>query len=82
MVLTTSIATMQDSDSLHRHKMEKYMVIVVQAFDHEAPGGSLINVTSIELMENKPDVALKRAKALIERKHYRISNIVENYVKS
>jgi hypothetical protein len=62
--------------------MNKYMVIVVQAHDGETPQGQLLNVTTIELMEDDPDRAVKRAKKLIKRKHYRVSQIIENYVKS
>lgn len=62
--------------------MNKYMVIVVQAHDGETPQGQLMNVTSLELMESDPKVALKRAKKLIKKKHYRISQVIETYVKS
>ena len=62
--------------------MKKYTVVVVQAHDGETPQGQLLNVTSLELMEADPDVAIKRAKKLIKRKHYRVSQVIENYVKS
>lgn len=61
--------------------MNKYMVIVVQAHDGETPQGQLLNVTTLELMEDDPKQAVKRAKKLVKRKHYRVSQIIENYVK-
>lgn len=62
--------------------MNKYTVIVVQAHEGETPQGQLLNVTTLELMEDDPKVALKRAKKLVKKKHYRISQVIENYVKS
>jgi len=61
--------------------MNTYLVIVVQAHDGETPQGQLLNVTTLELMEDDPKQAVKRAKKLVKRKHYRVSQIIENYVK-
>lgn len=61
--------------------MQKYIVIVIQGFNEEAPGGHLIDVCNIELMEDDPNVALERAKKLISKKFYRVASIIENYVK-
>lgn len=58
------------------------MVIVVQAFEAETPTGQLLDLTSLELMEDDPQKALDRAKSLITKKHYRVAQIIENYVKS
>jgi hypothetical protein len=58
---------------------EKYTVILIQAHEGETPDGHLVDVTTIELMEGDPEVALKRARKLIKKKHYRISSIIENY---
>ena len=57
----------------------KYMVIVVQAYEDEEPRDALKNVTVIELMESSPKRAIQRAKKLISRKHYRVSRIIENF---
>lgn len=62
--------------------MEKYTVIIIQAHDGETPDGRVMNVTTIELMEQDPEIALKRAKDLIKKKFYRVSQIIENYAKS
>jgi hypothetical protein len=58
---------------------EKYLVIIIQAHEGEMPDGRILDATTIELMDDDPKEALKRAKKLIHKKHYRISNIMENY---
>jgi|WetSurSiteA1Bulk_404760.scaffolds.fasta_scaffold71021_2 hypothetical protein len=62
--------------------MQKYLVIVIQAHDAETPEGRLMNVCTLQLMESDPEVAIKRAKKLVQRKFYRVAEIIENYVKS
>ena len=62
--------------------MEKYMVVVIQAHDAETPEGRLMNICTLQLMEKTPDEAVKRAKQLVKRKFYRVSEVIENYVKS
>lgn len=61
--------------------MQKYIVIIVQAHDGETPEGRLMNNCTLQLMENDPEVAVKRAKKLINKKFYRVAEIIENYVK-
>jgi hypothetical protein len=61
--------------------MEKYLVVVVQAHDAETPEGRLMNVCTLQLMEDDPEKAIKRAKKLVSRKFYRVSEVIENYVK-
>lgn len=62
--------------------MEKYLVIVVQAHDAETPEGRLMNICTLQLMEDDPEKAVQRAKKLVKRKFYRVAEIIENYVKS
>ena len=62
--------------------MQKYMVVVVQAHDGETPEGRLLNICTLQLMDDDPEKALTKAKGLIKKKYYRIAEIIENYVKS
>ena len=62
--------------------MEKYIVIAIQGYEVKLEDGRLVGSVEIQLMENDINVALKRAKKLIKKPFYRVSNIVENYVKS
>jgi hypothetical protein len=62
--------------------MTKYMVIVIQAHDGETPEGRLMNICTLQLMEDDPEEALKKAKLLIKKKFYRVAEVIENYVKS
>lgn len=61
--------------------LRKYMVVIIEAYEDFIPPDTLSNVTTIELMETDPQVALERAKKLIEKKNYRIHKIIENFIK-
>ena len=59
--------------------MKKYTLIVVHAYELQTEQGQLHNSTEISLIEDDVEVALKRAKKLIKKKHYRVSRITEFY---
>lgn len=41
--------------------------------------GSLFDLVSMEFIEDDPKIAIKRAKQLIKKKEYRVSNIIERF---
>jgi len=53
------------------------LVFIVQAHQGEMPNTQLSDVCTVELMCETGEEALKRAKKLINKKHYRISHIIE-----
>ncbi len=58
------------------------LVFIIQGYSHEEPTTStLFDLTTIELVEDTAEKALERAKALIEKPHYRVSKIIETFVK-
>lgn len=61
--------------------MTRDMVFVVQAYESEDAGGHLNYVTELQLFCKTGKEALKRAKKLIKKNHYRISKIVEKDLK-
>ena len=62
--------------------MDKYIVIIIQAHDGETPEGRLMNVCTLQLMEDNVDKAAARAKKIITKKFYRVAEVIENYVKT
>ena len=61
--------------------MKKYMVVVVQAYELQTEQGQLLNSVEIALIDDSPDNALKRAKKLVKKAHYRIAKVTEFYDK-
>ena len=60
--------------------MNKYLVFVIQAYNEEI-GEKLTDFVELQLMEDTYEEALKRARKIIQKKHYRLSSVLENYVK-
>lgn len=54
-----------------------HLIFVIQAYESKSDTGQLSDTVTIELIDTKPESALKRTKELIKRKFYRISNIIE-----
>ena len=54
-----------------------YTLITIQAYELQTESGQLMNSTEINLIDDSPENALKRAKKLINKKHYRIAKITE-----
>ena len=53
------------------------LIFIIQAHEGETPQMQLQDVCTIELKCKSGDDALKKAKKLIKKKHYRISQIIE-----
>jgi len=53
------------------------LIFIVQAHEGEMADMRLINGCTLELYCKTGNEAIKRAKKLIEKKHYRISQIIE-----
>lgn len=53
------------------------LVFIVQGHEGEMPGMQLIDVCTLELYCKDEVEALKRAKKLIKKKFYRVSQIIE-----
>lgn len=60
-------------------KPEKYLTVTVQGFLRQLPNGQLADVVTMELIEEDPKVAEKRAKALVKKSFYRVASVVEKY---
>lgn len=57
--------------------MKPYLIFIIQAYEMRTDDGQLQDVTTIELIDTSCTNALKRAKKLINKKFYRLSNIIE-----
>ena len=53
------------------------LIFIIQGHEGEMPNMQLQNVCTLELRCKTSAEALKRAKQLIKKKHYRISQIIE-----
>jgi hypothetical protein len=60
-------------------KKQTYLVFVVQAFRKRMEDGRLQDSVGLELIAKTGDEAVKRAKKIIIRKHYRIGGVIEKY---
>ena len=52
-------------------------VVLVQCFHQEMADGSLLDLVKVELYDNDPKNALERAKKIVDRKFYRVAQIIE-----
>jgi len=57
--------------------MKTYLIFIIQAYEGASDTGQLTNVTTIEIIDETAATAIKKAKSLIKKKFYRISNIIE-----
>lgn len=53
------------------------LIFIIQAYESQSDTGQLTDVVNIELIDKTPELAIKRAKTLIKKKFYRLSNIIE-----
>lgn len=60
--------------------MKTHLIFIVQAYQSATDTGQLNDTVTIELIDKTPESALKRAKSLIKKPFYRISNIIEKEV--
>ena len=56
----------------------KHTHYIVQAYSDIADGGQLKNVTTVDIFADSEEQAIKRAKQLVKKEHYRVSQIVEH----
>lgn len=57
--------------------MKTHLIFIIQAYESATDTGQLSDVVTLELIDTKPENAIKKAKTLIKKKFYRISNIIE-----
>jgi len=60
-----------------KKEMKTYLIFIIQAYESANDTGALSDVTTIELIDTKPENAIIRAKRLLKKKFYRVSNIIE-----
>ena len=60
----------------------KYLVFIIQAYDAATPEGRLIDVATVEVIEDTLDAAMDRARKIITKKFYRVYQVIENFEKS
>lgn len=60
--------------------MEKYTVFVIQAYKLISPDGLLLDNVTLELIDTNEENAMTRAKELVKKDNYRLSQIIEKYV--
>jgi len=56
----------------------KHTHYIVQAYSDIAEGGQLKNVATVDVFSDSEEQAIKRAKQLVKREHYRVSQVVEH----
>lgn len=57
--------------------MDTYIVFIVQGYEAKVDNGQLLDSCEIQLIDETAENALKRAKELLPKSHYRISMIIE-----
>lgn len=57
--------------------MKNQLIFIIQAYESATDTGQLSDSTTIEVIDKDCNSALKRAKDLIKKKFYRVSNIIE-----
>jgi len=57
--------------------MKTHLIFIIQAYESATDTGQLSDSVTIELIDQTVNSALERAKSLIKKKFYRISNIIE-----
>ena len=57
--------------------MKTNLFFIIQAYETQTDTGQLLDSVVIELIDKTPEGAIKRAKKLIKRKYYRVSDIIE-----
>jgi hypothetical protein len=60
---------------------KKTVVYIIQAYEKEEIDGRLIDIATLELVDDvNPEAALKRAKTILkDKKKFRIHRIIEKY---
>ena len=61
-------------------KNRKITVFIIQGYEQRTDTGQLIDAVQLELIDESYEKALARAKKLIKKTNYRLSNVIENYI--
>jgi hypothetical protein len=59
--------------------MKTYLVFIIQAYELKTEAGQLIDWVQLELIDQTPEQAIKRAKELIKKSNYRVSAVIEKF---
>jgi hypothetical protein len=57
--------------------MKTYLLFIIKAYNIAEGGNEISDSVVIELIDKNPELALDRAKALIKRTNYQITDIFE-----
>lgn len=60
--------------------MKTYLVFVIQAYAQKQDDGRLIDSAVLELIDTTADGAMARAKELVKKEFYRLSQVIEKEV--
>jgi hypothetical protein len=61
-------------------KNETYLIFIVQGYKLMTEQGQLIDIVTIELIDESAENAIMRARKLIQKENYRVSNIIEKKI--
>ena len=53
------------------------LIFVVQGYESQSDTGTLSDIVTIELIDTTTESAIERAKSLIQKKFWRLSNVIE-----
>ena len=60
--------------------MKSFLIFVIQAYEEALEDGHLRDVVTLELISKDDKSAVKKAKKMIKRKFYRVSQIIEKEI--
>lgn len=63
------------------NRMTKYTVWIIQAFHQRTDDGRLIDNVVLQIIADTEKEAMKKAKDYIKKPNYRLSEVIENYIK-
>lgn len=61
--------------------MQKYTVWIIQAYHERTDDGRLIDSVTLQIIADTESEAMEKAKKYIDKPFYRLSEVIENYVK-
>lgn len=57
--------------------LKSMLIFILQGYEHEEVDGRLTDVVTVELIGEKMDEVISRAKKIVKKKFWRLSNIIE-----
>lgn len=60
--------------------MKTIIIFIIQGYQSKEDTGALADACTIELIDTSVENAMKRAKKLIKKDFYRVSNIIEKEI--